>query len=228
MKRAAWILCTLALLGSACGDDSSTTPTPTPTPTPTRIIRLGGNLNFGNITIGQQPPDGLLTVTNDGTSVLTVSGISAPCAGGAMTVVGSTSFAVAPQSTINVTVRFRPTVVESCTGSITVTSDATSGTNTIQITAAGVAPPRPIFTKTGVGDSVFDMPLDVARVRIIGVYRGFSSNFIVHIGGRPIVSVEIGIARQTDSYDATLPTGGGGVVSITNSAGVQWSFEEIR
>jgi len=169
-----------------------------------------------------------VTISNDGNSNLNVSGMTGPCAGSALTVIGSTAFGVAPQATINVTIRFRPTAVQSCSGPITVTSDATSGTNTIQVTAAGVAPPRPIFIMTGVGDSVFDMPLDVSRVRIIGIYNGFASNFIVKIAGRLIVNELLGTGFATTRYDGILLTGGGGVVSITNSNGVQWSFEEMR
>jgi hypothetical protein len=52
------------------------------------------------------------------------------------------------------------------------------------------------FSRTGIGDSVFDMPLDVSRIHIVGTYTG--------------------------------NTGGGGAVSITNSSGVSWSFEELR
>lgn len=220
------LLIAACLLVSACGKDSPTAPTPQPTPT--KVIALGGNLNFGNITINTAPPDGLLTVTNTGTAVLNVSGMTGPCAGAAVSVVGSVAFAVAPGQTINVTIRFRPTVAQSCSGNITVQSDATSGTNTIAITAVGVAPPRPTFSRTGVGDSVFDMPVDVARVRIIGIYNGYTSNFIVKIGGRLIVNELLGDGWGTRRYDGILLTGGGGVVSVEKSSGVNWSFEEIR
>jgi hypothetical protein len=144
-----------------------------------------------------------------------------------LSLIGSNAFAVAPQQTLNVGVRFRPIVAQNCSGPITVNGDQTSGPNTIQVVATGVAPPRPNFTKTGVGDSVFDMPLDVQRVRIIGIYNGYTSNFIVRIGGRLIVNELIGDGWGSRRYDGTLLTGGGGVVSITNSSGVQWSFEEV-
>lgn len=221
--RALIVACTLTL--AACGKDSPSAPTPPPAST--RIIRLGGNLTFGNVIVGQAPPDGLLTVTNEGTATLTVSGMTAPCAGSSVTALGATTFGVSPHQTVNVTIRFRPVTVQNCSGTITVNSDATSGVNTIGMVAAGIAPPRAIFTRTGVGDAVFDMPLDVARVRIIGIYNGRSSNFIVRIGGRLIVNELLGDAWGSRRYDGTLLTGGGGVVSITDSSGVQWSFEEV-
>ena len=36
---------------------------------------------------------------------------------------------------------------------------------------------RDLFRKTGSGDSVFDMPADVARIHIVGTYTSNSSNF---------------------------------------------------
>ena len=72
-------LCVIPLTCAiGCGKDSPSTPTPTPTTSPTRIITLGGNLNFGNVTVGQDPPDQTMSVSNDGTANLNVSGISGP------------------------------------------------------------------------------------------------------------------------------------------------------
>jgi hypothetical protein len=188
-------------------------------------MRLGGNLRFGDVIIGDVRNDGVLTISNDGNTALTVTGMTQP-AGGAYSA-SWTSGTISPGATQTVNIRFAPTVVQSYTGNITVNGDQTSGTNTIQVVGAGVPVPRPTFTKAGVGDSVFDMPTDVARVRIIGIYNGFSSNFIVRIGGRLIVNELIGTGWPSTRYDGTLLTGGGGVVQISNSSGVSWSFEEI-
>ncbi len=221
------LLSCFLLSAVACGKDSPTAPTPTPAPTVTKVIRLTGNLAFGNVFVGGQPADLTLNVNNDGNANLNVTGVSGPCGGAAVTLIGSTSFAVGPAQTVPLTFRFRPTAIQSCSGTVTVSSDATSGTSTASITAVGVAPPRPNFTRTGTGDTVFDMPVDVARVRIIGIYEGRSSNFIVRIGGRLIVNELLGDSWGSRRYDGTLLTGGGGVVAITSSSGVQWSFEEI-
>jgi hypothetical protein len=91
----------------------------------TRIIRLAGDLTFGNVIVGQTATR-TLTIYNDGNSTLTVSGISYPngfsgnWANGTIPAGGSQ----------NVTVTFEPDVAQSYSGSITVTSDKTSGTNT--------------------------------------------------------------------------------------------------
>ena len=87
----------------------------------------------------------------------------------------------------------------------------------------------PLWTKTGTGDMVFDMPTYVSRVRITGSYPGYSSNFIVKVGGQLLVNVIIGSSAYADgrSYDGTLITVGG-VVQITYSTGVSWTFTEVR
>ena len=77
MLRRVWLLVVLAIVSTACsgGNDSPSTPTPV---AQTRILRLAGNLNFGNVIVGQEPPDGLLAVSNDGTATLNVSGLTGP------------------------------------------------------------------------------------------------------------------------------------------------------
>jgi hypothetical protein len=90
--------------------------------------------------------------------------------------------------------------------------------------------PRPIWSNAGTGDTVFDMPRDVARVHVIGTYTGNASNFVVWID-KPrtlLVNELLGTGFERTTYDGTLLTGGGGVVSIESSNGVAWSFTEVR
>jgi hypothetical protein len=140
---------TLCVLTTACSKESPTAPAPpsttTPNPPPsttTRIIRLGGDLNFGNLSLAGNPvKDGVLTVSNDGSDTLQVSGISGDrCAGTYITAQGPTSFAVPPGGTASVGFRFAPRVRIDCSGTMTVVGDQTSGTNTIAVTARGVQP----------------------------------------------------------------------------------------
>lgn len=90
--------------------------------------------------------------------------------------------------------------------------------------------PRPLWSNNGTGDTVFNMPLGVARVHVIGTYTDRGSNFVVWID-KPrtlLVNEIIGTAWPSTTYDGTLLTGGGGVVSIESSSGVVWSFTEVR
>lgn len=84
----------------------------------------------------------------------------------------------------------------------------------------------PVWTKTGSGNSVFDMPTYISRVRIYGRWSGRgTSNFIVLIGGRLVVNA---ILRDNNPYQGVHLTSGG-VVAIEDSENiVEWSFTEER
>lgn len=223
--RSLLALVALSIAASACGEKDSPT-APTTPPAATRIIRLEGNMNFGSIQVGSSH-EAVLRIHNDGTETLNVTGLTGPGAGSVVTA-SWTSGGIAPGTSQASTIRFTPTAAQTYSGTLTVNGNHTGGTNTLPFSATGVFPPRPDFFRSGVGDTVFDMPLDVVRVRIIGTYTSHSSNFVVRIGGRLIVNELIGTGWGTTRYDGTLLTGGGGVVSITNSSGVSWSIQEIR
>jgi hypothetical protein len=137
---------TLSFFVTGCSKESPTAPSPSsapppPPPTATRVVRLGGDLNFGNLSLANSPvKESVLTVSNDGNDTLQVGGISGPCAGTYLTVPGVTSFAVAPGATVSVTFRFAPRIRIDCSGTITVLGNQTSGSNTITVTARGVLP----------------------------------------------------------------------------------------
>jgi hypothetical protein len=221
------------VLSWGCGKGSPSAPTSTPgqTSTQTRIIRLIGNLNFGNAGIGQQPPDGVITVSNDGNANLNVAGINGPCAGTGLTAIGSTTFAVAPNSTVNVVIRFRPTALQNCTGTITVNSDATGGTNTIQVIASGTLDGVPIFSQSGTGDNVFTIPSYVTRLSVVGNYNGWCQNFIAHANGSSLINVIIGTCSVADTrspFRGTYTVPAAARIDIVSSTGVGWTFAEVR
>jgi hypothetical protein len=100
--------------------------------TPTRIIGLSGDLSFGNVTVGQTAQR-TLTITNSGNSALTVSSISYPPGFS-----GAFAGSIAAGRAANVTVTFAPTEVGSFSGTITVNSDRTAGTNTRSCSGVGI------------------------------------------------------------------------------------------
>lgn len=85
----------------------------------------------------------------------------------------------------------------------------------------------PVWSKAGSGDTVFDMPTHVSRVKITGDYTKNSSNFVVYIGGRLIVNELVGTGWGTTHFEGTYVTSGG-VVEIKLSSGVAWTFMEVR
>lgn len=178
---------------------------------------------FGTIALGSSG-EATLRISNSGTEALTFTGMTMPAGG-----VCSSSWksgTIAPGSSQTATIRFTPTGGVSYDGTLTVNANHTRGTNTMPISGAGQ---RDIpFRRSGSGNAEFFMPLDVQRVRIIGTYTGDSSNFTVYIGWDEFVNVRLGTAWNQTRYDVTHLTGGGGLVEITNSSDVVWSFEEIR
>lgn len=89
--------------------------------------------------------------------------------------------------------------------------------------------PDILFTRSGVGDSVFDMPTYVTRVRITATPSTFCQNFVVRIAGRVLVNVILGTCSVADArtHDGTYVTAGG-VTEVTISSGIAWTFTEIR
>lgn len=217
-KRAAVCLLFLGLV--ACGGSDGPT-SPSPPAGGAKRIFLEGDLNFGDVSVGSTH-DRSFRIYNQGSAPITVTGLTGP---GGFTA-SWTSGTVPPNNGFQeVRVRFAPTEARSYSGTVTVNADHTSGTNTIPISARGVREP---FTRSGTGNTVFDMPTDVARVRIVGTFSGNSSNFVVRIGGRLVVNELVGSFWGQPRYEGIHLTNGGGVVEITNSSGVSWSFEEVR
>jgi hypothetical protein len=67
----------------------------------------------------------------------------------------------------------------------------------------------------------------VTKVHIVGTYAGSSAKFVVTIGGQLLVNDTVGTASNL-TVDDGIYTTSGGLVQITNSAGVAWTFTESR
>jgi hypothetical protein len=111
---------------------------PTVTLTNTRAIRLVGNLpgllDCGGVATGSVVSVPLL-VCNDGVDTLTVTNITAPAPFG---ISSPTNFSVAMNGSTNVMVTFAPLATNVFTNTLTVWSDALSGTNTISLSGTGI------------------------------------------------------------------------------------------
>ena len=93
--------------------------------------------------------------------------------------------------------------------------------------AIGSAAQSGLFSVSGTGDAVFDIPVGVTRVHIQATYTGSTSNFIVAMAGSTAVNVIIGSTHDPVAFDGTYLLAGGGAVQITKSAGVAWTFTEV-
>jgi len=75
--------------------------------------------------------------------------------------------------------------------------------------------------------TVFELPTSVSRVKVTGARSGYSSDFIVKIGGSLVVNELLGTGWSRTYVEGTYLTSGG-VVQITSSTGVCWSFAQVR
>jgi hypothetical protein len=112
--------------------------------TNTRILGLSGSNNFSTV-VTNLPATRLLTLTNSGNGLLTVSDLvfstnafqAAP-----------TSFTIPPFGATNVTVTFTPPGPGPCAGTLTAYSDATSGSNTYAYAGFGETVYQPQLSPT--------------------------------------------------------------------------------
>jgi len=97
-----------------------------------RVIRLAGDIAFGDVLSGSSS-DRTLTIHNDGNDPLGVTGISLPSGFS-----GDWSGTVVPSGSREVTITFSPSALQDYSGTVSVSSDATSGTNTRDISGRGI------------------------------------------------------------------------------------------
>ncbi len=216
-KRACVLL--FASLAISCGGGSGSSPT-SPSTTPaaaagTRVIGVSGSLAFGNVTVGQNVvlP---FTITNTGTTTLTVSALTLPTSVSSAYSASFTSGAIAPGASQAVNLRCTPTAAQDYSGTLTVSGDQTSGANSLPVTCVGV------------------LPAGVAATRIIGVTGnlGFgnvavgqtaTSTFtITNSGNSTLTITNITIPNCAATFSATwtsgtIPPGGSQQVTQTYS-----------
>jgi hypothetical protein len=199
----AWLAAVAILSTIGCGGDSPTAPTPPP-PTPPAPVTF---TLTGTVTSTSGTPI-------NGATVRIVDGVNA---GRSTTTAGGGTYSLANLTASGFSVSVTaPNYIGTGDG-VTLTSN-----QTVNFRLA----PTPLFTVSGTGNTVFDMPTTVARVRIQGRWLNRdNSNFIVRIGGRLIVNE---ILRTSITYDAIHLTGGGGVTETINSVAIQWTFTEVR
>lgn len=87
---------------------------------------------------------------------------------------------------------------------------------------------RSLWSKSGVGDSVFDMPTYISIVQITAAYTGYRGDFKVYINGSFLLWIVVGThpGGWGETWEGSYQTNGG-VVEITEAAGVSWSFTEV-
>lgn len=201
---------TFACSGGGSGSPASPTPA-----AGTRIIGVSGSLAFGNVTVGQnvvQP----FTITNTGTTTLTVSSLTLPTGVSGAYSANITTASIAPGASQTINLRCTPAGAGDYSGTLTVNGDQTSGANTLPVSCVGV------------------LPAGVAPTRIIGVTGSLafgnvavgqtaSLTFtITNTGNSTLTIASITIPNCAATFSATwtfgtIPPGGSQQVTQTYS-----------
>ncbi len=170
------------------------------TQTSTRIIGLSGSLAFGSVTVGTTKQL-TLTVSNTGNSVLSVSSITYPSGFS-----GNWSGTIAAGSSQSVTVTFAPTAVQVYSGAVTVSSDKTAGTNTLQISGTG----------TSASTRVIALPTSLAFGDVQVATTKTMTLLIQNTGNSALAISSISYpAGFTGSWNGTIAAGGSQSVTVT-------------
>lgn len=204
------LACSIAVgCGGGLDNPSKASPTTTTVPPTQTLYTITGTVSsaasgpLGNATV--QIVDGRKagqTANTDGSGRYTLSGL---------TFAGFTFTASAPGH-----------------ASVSHGSNFTSGVTTA--TSNFTLLPSALFSRSGVGDNVFDVPTYITRVRVTASYSGSSQNFILYIAGRLLVNVILGTCTSVcdgRTFDGTY-VAAGGLGQIVSSTGVAWTVTEVR
>jgi hypothetical protein len=187
-----------------------------------RVVGLSGTLAFGNST-----NNGILEISNSGFGRLAVSGISYPAGFSG----NWSSGIIDPRQSQSVALTFSPTAVQSYSGNISVTSDATSGIGTIAVSGQGtrlISLSGDFAFGNGTVNAAIQRSFTIANtgtmnltVSWISYPAGFSGNWTGTIapGGSQSVTVTF-TPTAVQSYGGNLSvasnaTGGSGVLSLS-------------
>ena len=224
MRTLTIVVLVLAMLVPACGGSgggSPASPTPTPTPTPPPVTVTAVTVTGPGCTPGVQSGQGLCSTTVPTAigSTLQLTATAAMSDGSASNVTEQATWNSSKTTVATVT---RGLVTFRAPGECDITAayQGKLGGNTIRVDP-------PIWAKTGTGDTVFDMPTYLSRVKITGDYTKNSSNFIVYVAGRLIVNELLGTGWGATHFEGTYLMSGG-IVEVKLSSGVAWSFAEVR
>ena len=84
------------------------------------------------------------------------------------------------------------------------------------------------YSKSGTGDDVFELPARSMKIRVQAETSGSTSTFFVDVAGKSLIIEIIGSSQTPTAFDGTYLLQNGGVVEITKSSGVKWSFTEVQ
>ncbi|HEX8385867.1 MAG TPA: choice-of-anchor D domain-containing protein, partial [Rubricoccaceae bacterium] len=208
------------------------------TPTGPSLSVTPGTVNFGAVTVGQTAAAQTVTLTNNGTTTVTVSSITFSGNNGLTATIPTTPLTLAVGATATVTLNFTPTATTPASGSLTITSSASATPVTVMVTGAGTntmsfcsgtpisipdgpASPYPAtITVSGVNGTIADL-----NVRLVGLSHTFPGDIDMFLAGptgaKSFVMSDVGTGTDISAVnltfddEATAPLGTGAIVAGT-------------
>jgi hypothetical protein len=132
-----------ALVSNSAGSVTSSAATLTVNAATYLVSASATSLSFGNVDIGSSSTLNT-TVTNNGNSNVTISGVTVTGTGFSTSGVTSGTI-LAPNQSATLTVAFAPTAAQSVTGSVTVASNATNSPAKVTLAGVGIQPTSAAF-----------------------------------------------------------------------------------
>jgi hypothetical protein len=171
---------------------------------PPSSINVSGNLSFGNVNVGSTAQQSM-SITNTSSQPLIVSSINYPTGFSGNWNIGT----IAPGASQVVEVTFAPTQAVSYFATITVNSNATSGTNTINCSGNGISQPISSINVSG--------NLSFGNVNVGSSVQ--QSMSITNTSSQPLVvsSINYPTGFSGSWYGGTIAPGVSQVVTVTFS-----------
>ncbi len=190
------------------------------------VIELEGPLDFGDVaTNGSKSLN--LTIRNIGDAPLSVSGLIVP---GDFS--GSFSGAIVAGGTQSVVITFTPSMEQAYSGTLTVSGDQVSGTNTIGTNGNGVAPPA--FTSSAPSSPTDDLAAGNLFGYLAAATGSAASNLVFSIVSSPAWINLVNNNDGTATVSGTPTVGDSGIATVeiqvtdtetTGTSTQQFAFE---
>jgi len=195
-------------VGNSAGSVTSSAATLTVNAATYLLSASPASLGFGNVDIGSNSSLGA-TLTNNGNSNVTISGVTITGAGFSTSGVTSGTI-LSPNQSATVTVAFAPTVAQNFTGSVGVTSNATNSPATIALSGVGVQTAPPSFSvwvapslvrvgKTDAAGTTSSISLSSARGETV------DTQIVVQGPSGGLTNVNVSASALTGPGGATIP-----------------------
>jgi len=209
---------------------------------PPTLSLAPGSLNFGDQAVCTTSNPQSVTLTNTGTTTLTITSIIATGEFNQTNTCGST---LAPGTDCTISVTFTPAVSGSRTGAITVTSDATGSPHAVSLTGTGVGSgwcwyddfesytvgsfPSPNWTYSGNSDIAVDSSRHVSGGQSVRMNNPWGWPTVLHrpLNIPPPLTVEFHVFNGADSAGLALFTAptwtssGRGVISFDSDGKIR-------